>query len=115
MIFQPAPWQLGSSAASRLAALESLLWYPLLLLAALGVLKLARKPEARFPLLAAAGVLVMYGLSEGNLGTAFRHRGEVVWVVSMAAVAGMSSVRSRRSRRPGGLGVADRAPARTFS
>ena len=36
-----------------------------------------------FPVLAGAATLAMYGLTEGNLGTAYRHRGEFVWVVAL--------------------------------
>ncbi len=41
-----------------------------------------------FPVLAGGAILVMYGLTEGNLGTAYRHRGEFVWVVALLAAVG---------------------------
>ena len=33
------------------------------------------------PTLLGAGMLMGYALTEGNLGTTFRHRGELVWIV----------------------------------
>ena len=35
---------------------------------------------------------VQGGLSEGNLGTAFRHRGEIVWAVAILAAWGARSL-----------------------
>jgi hypothetical protein len=41
----------------------------------------------------------MYALTEGNLGTAYRHRGEFVWVVALLAALGLSRVVAWSDRR----------------
>ena len=98
MLLEPFPFPFVGSISLRLARLESLLWYPLLALAAIGLWNV--RPHLRqmaFPLLAGGGVLIMYALSEGNVGTAHRHRGEFVWVVAVLAALGWSHLRARRS------------------
>lgn len=91
MLLEPFPLPFEGSISLKLARLESLLWYPLLLLAAAGLWKV--RPYFRemvFPLLVGGGIVVMYALSEGNIGTAHRHRGEFVWVVALLASIGLS-------------------------
>ena len=63
------------------------MWYPLLLLALVGVRQRWRSltPELAFTLLVTSGLAVMWGLVEGNFGTAYRHRGELVWGVVIFA------------------------------
>ncbi|MDQ3677323.1 MAG: hypothetical protein M3401_11060, partial [Actinomycetota bacterium] len=52
-----------------------------------------------FPVLAGGAILMMYGLTEGNLGTAYRHRGEFVWVVALLAAIGAERIAAWRSER----------------
>lgn len=97
MLVEPLPWQTGETIAFRLAQLETIVWYPLLLLAALGLLSAFRNPRVMmFPLLVGGGVLLMYALTEGNIGTAYRHRGEFVWVIALLAMLGLQRVVTRR-------------------
>jgi hypothetical protein len=57
-----------------MARLESLIWYPILLLAGLGLVAMRKNLSTLiFPLLVGAGLLVVYALTEGNIGTAHRH------------------------------------------
>lgn len=104
MLLEPFPWQRSTSSTFRLAQLEMLVWYPLLILAMIGLRPALRRLDvAAFPLVAGGGVLVMYALTEGNLGTAYRHRGELVWAVIFLATLGLfslSSSRSKNSKRP---------------
>jgi len=96
MLFEPVPWG-GGSSSLRLARLEAIVWYPLLLLAAVGLW--ASRNHLRsmtFPLLAGGGMLFVYALTEGNIGTAYRHRGEFVWVVVLLAVLGAKTLVDRR-------------------
>lgn len=105
---RPWPWETtgDGSTGVRMARVEALLWYPLLILALVGLVTVRGRMWAlAFPLLAAAGTLVMYALSEGNLGTAYRHRGEVVWVVALMAALGAQRILKYRRTR-------DRYPAR---
>jgi hypothetical protein len=83
-----------------MARLESLVWYPLLLLAVVG-LWASRKHlrDMTFPLLVGGGVLVVYALTEGNIGTAYRHRGEFVWVVILLAMLGANALLEKRKAR----------------
>ena len=97
MLLEPFPLPFEGSPSLRLARLESLVWYPLLILALVGLW--AAKSHLRtllFPIIAGGGILLMYALSEGNIGTAHRHRGEVVWVVVLLAVLGLSRLRETR-------------------
>jgi hypothetical protein len=99
---RPWPWEPSrGSVGLVLARLESLLWYPLLLLAAVGLTTVpARLRVLAFPLLAGGAILVMYALTEGNLGTAFRHRGELVWIVLLLATLGLERLWRRRRVSP---------------
>lgn len=107
MLFAPYPWESTGNPRVDLARLEMALWYPLLALAAVGALALRRRADLLlFPLLAGGATVLLYALTEGNFGTAFRHRGEFVWVVALLAAAGLSMLRnartSRSSRKQGG-------------
>lgn len=100
MLLEPFPWAVRENPRLRMAALEMLLWYPLLALGAIGVAAVRRHPEALLlPLVLAGGVAVMYGLAEGNFGTAYRHRGELVWVIAVFAAAGAEDARCRIAGR----------------
>jgi hypothetical protein len=99
MLVEPFPWQQPTSSAFRFAQLETLIWYPLLILAIVGLPGAFKELEVMaFPLLAGGGVLLMYALAEGNLGTAYRHRGEFVWVVIVLAILGAKGLAARRGR-----------------
>lgn len=101
MLLEPFPLPFTGSAPLRLARMESLLWYPLVLLAAVG-LWIARRHlrVLLFPIVVGGGILFMYALSEGNVGTAHRHRGEFVWVVVLLAALGARHLTSRRTPSP---------------
>lgn len=100
MLFEPVPWSTEGSTTMRLARLESLVWYPLLALAAIGLHRARRLLWAlAFPILAGGGMLFVYALTEGNIGTAYRHRGEFVWVVCLLAGLGASQVATWRANR----------------
>jgi 4-amino-4-deoxy-L-arabinose transferase-like glycosyltransferase len=99
MLIEPFPLPFTGSASLRLARLESLIWYPLLILAGYGLWRARSYLRVfLFPLLCGGGILVMYALTEGNVGTAHRHRGEVVWVVVLLASLGLSKFVERRKR-----------------
>ena len=104
MLLEPYPWQATANSRVRLAQLESFLWYPLLALALAGLLGLAKDKKGRralaFPVIAGGGILLVYALAEGNFGTAYRHRGEFVWVVVvLAAMGGRVVARTLADRR----------------
>jgi Holliday junction resolvase len=110
MLAEPYPWDPGSSPSFRMAQAETLVWYPILLLALLGLLPALKALRVTlFPLMLGGGMLLLYALVEGNVGTAYRHRGEFVWVIVLFAGFGwmelLRMVRNRRARRTGGAGV----------
>ena len=98
VILRPYPWESGGSLGLDLARLEALLWYPLLVLAVYGLTRAwtARRVLA-FPVLASVGSAIVYASVEGNLGTAFRHRGESVWGVALLAALGAQALAERRT------------------
>lgn len=104
MLVRPFPWSDAASPGVRMAQIETVFWYPLLLLALVG---LGSSWRARrilcYPLLFGGAILLTYALVEGNFGTAFRHRAEFVWVVALFAAFGVRSiwmsVRIRRANR----------------
>lgn len=99
MLLEPFPLPFEGSPSLRLARLESLLWYPLLVLAAAGLWGArSHLRSLLFPIAAGGGILLMYALSEGNIGTAHRHRGEFVWVVVLLAALGASHLVQKRQR-----------------
>jgi hypothetical protein len=100
---RPWPWESSSTSLGvRFARAEALIWYPLLLLALVGIAAIGRhRRTLAFPVIAGGAILVMYGLTEGNLGTAYRHRGEFVWVVALLAALGAERIAAWRRERGG--------------
>jgi hypothetical protein len=100
MILQPFLWDLTPNGSVRAAAMEHLLWYPIVALALLGLGKAWRHRRVfAFPVAFGAGAVIATALSEGNFGTAFRHRTDFVWVVALLAGGGVSWLGDLRSRR----------------
>lgn len=100
VLLAPLPWELEPNPRLYLALAENVVWWPLLLLATIGLVSGRRRLDAlAFPALAAGALAALYALSEGNFGTAFRHRGEVVWAVALLATVGMAWVAALRARR----------------
>lgn len=89
MLLEPYPWRSSPNSRVAVARLESFLWYPLLAFAMMGLTGLWRERRVlAYPVLVGGGILLMYALAEGNFGTAYRHRGEFVWVVILLATFG---------------------------
>ena len=102
MLLDPLPNQLHRSPNLKFAFAEHLLWYPLLLLAALGIWRYRRRlsTDLAYTLLVTGGLAIMWGFVEGNFGTAYRHRGELVWGIAVFAGLGLEAIReSLRCRR----------------
>ena len=97
MLIEPLPLPFTGSPSLKLARLESLIWYPILFCAVYGVWLARKRLRALlFPLMCSGGVLLMYALTEGNVGTAHRHRGELVWAIVLLAALGARNLSSRR-------------------
>ena len=100
MLLEPYPWDENRSSQIIFAKIDTILWYPVLGLALVGLVALRRHRHVlMFPLLYGGGVILMYALAEGNLGTAFRHRGEAVWAAAILAAFGARELWARRRDR----------------
>lgn len=106
MLFEPYPWQRTPTPAVKFAQLENVVWYPVLLLGFVGLVRLRRRePALLFAALFAATITGAYALAFGNFGTAYRHRAEIVWAVAIFAAIGARQAWDMIQRRRGG-GVA---------
>ncbi len=96
-LLRPYPWESGGSLGLNLSRLEALAWYPLLALSLYGLTRAWPLRRAlAFPVIASVGSLLVYASVEGNLGTAFRHRAELVWGVALLAAVGVQTIADRR-------------------
>ena len=99
MLFEPFPWTDSTSTSLNLARAETAVWYPILLLAFLGLTLVWKlRVILAFPVVVGGAILLVYALTEGNIGTAFRHRSDFVWVVAILASVGMHALATRRGR-----------------
>jgi hypothetical protein len=99
VILRPYPWETDSSTSVRLARLEALLWYPLLAFSIYGLVHVwPVRRTLGFPALSAGAIVFVYALTEGNIGTAFRHRGEAIWGVALFAAFAAQLVADRSGR-----------------
>jgi hypothetical protein len=90
---RPFPWSSTVGLSLLMARVETIVWYVLYALTILGILVSLRRREARlalqFPVLLMGMLLGIAALTQGNLGTAFRHREQLVWVLALCGAAGL--------------------------
>lgn len=87
---RPYPWEATTSTDMRFAKLEDVAWVVLYAFAIAGVWAARRRRAViAYPVLFTLGVFALGAVTQGNLGTAFRHRGQVVWALAPLAVAGL--------------------------
>ena len=103
VLLEPYPGTRFTGDSVRLAQLELAFWYPLLLVALFGIPEAFRRRRVlAFSMVTAGTLVVVYALSEGNFGTAFRHRGELVPATAVLAALGAPTIlrvwRERRQR-----------------
>ena len=91
----------------RLASAENILWLLLYGFALFGIRPLWRLHPALLVFVASYFLSVGLGASvtHGNLGTAFRHRLQILWVVVLLAVVGGERLWKRRQSRSGEPGL----------
>ena len=79
LLFAPFPWDIQTTLQAT-AMWETLLWYPLFLLSLLGfrISMRDRVTTALFPVSVLLVVVSSYALVEGNFGTAYRHRAQIM-------------------------------------
>lgn len=104
-LLEPTPWTDNSSGRLMVAKLETLFWYPLLGFSLFAAWNRRKDLNAiAFPLVASAGLVLVYALAEGNIGTAFRHRGEVVWAGVLLGLLGLRDATAQWEARRSGVG-----------
>jgi hypothetical protein len=114
---RPYPWESTPSLSLFLARVENVGWYLLYALCALGIVVSIRRRAARlalqFPMLLLGMMVGIAALTQGNLGTAFRHRDQVLWALALGAAAGAQwlSVRWAQRRAAPSPAVAATPPA----
>jgi hypothetical protein len=95
--FSPFPWQIGS-ALSLMTLPEQIVWYGLMPSVAIGGMYLIRN---RYHVFGPVLVFVImtscvYALVEGNAGTAYRHRSQVLIFFLIMSGVGLELLRLRR-------------------
>jgi hypothetical protein len=107
---RPFPWSSTVGLSLLMARAETVAWYVLYALGIIGILASLRRREAwlalQFPVLLMGMLLGIAALTQGNLGTAFRHREQMVWALALCAAAGLQWLvldsrfaKRRRARR----------------
>ncbi len=103
-LFAPFPWDLGS-ALQWFTLPETLLWYGLFPFVVRGaLLALRRDPRAYAVFFSVViAVVIPYALVQGNVGTAYRHRAQILPLLFVLAAIGLRDAYSvliaRRRRR----------------
>lgn len=112
-LFAPAPWQLLGP-RQLLTLPEMLAWYALVPFVLLGLRTALRERFAQaLPVATLALFLsVSYALVEGNLGTAYRHRAQVLVLFLVFAGAGLARHRAVRAARREAAPVLGAGPVR---
>lgn len=97
-LLAPFPWQWGSP-RQIIAVPETLLWYSLIPATIAGFVHIARtRLGTTLPLLILiASVTVSYAMVQGNIGTSFRHRAQVIVFLYVFSAIGL---RLRRTPQP---------------
>ena len=96
LLFSPFPWAIQSSL--QLTAMpETLLWYPLFLLAIQGLRVSLRGRLTNVLIVLSVLVIVVssYALVEGNFGTAYRHRAQIMPLFFVFSGVGLSWLKER--------------------
>ena len=96
LLFAPFPWDIESTLQAA-AMPETLLWYPLFLLAILGF-RISIRNRLATAIVPASVLLVVvssYALVEGNFGTAYRHRAQIMPLFFVFSGVGLSWIKVR--------------------
>ena len=99
-MIRPLPWESKSKWRRLAAGLESPLWMIVYGLAGYGAWKLrGRYKQIIFPVLIILTIGLSGAISHGNLGTAFRHRGQMFFALAVLAMGGVQAVVDGRTRK----------------
>ena len=104
---RPLPWETGLSNPDRFGAgLESSLWLVLYGLSGYGIWKHREHfAQVLFPVLLIGAIAVSGAVTQGNLGTAFRHRGQILFALAILSAGGLQAIVDRRKGRQRGRAV----------
>jgi hypothetical protein len=96
----PFPWHIGS-ALQAITLPETLFWYAILPMGVWGAWLAIRHDPRMYtvPLTSLVLVIFAYALVEGNVGTAYRHRAQVLPVVFVFCALGMRDIQALRYAR----------------
>ncbi|MGI9628589.1 MAG: hypothetical protein ACR2QM_17270 [Longimicrobiales bacterium] len=105
-LFAPFPWELGSRLQS-IAVPEMLIWYSLVPFILRGLVLGLRNDARSFMVLLAVIVTmsVAYALVQGNVGTAFRHRAQLLPLTFIFAAIGLKDWHGARVQRRSRTGL----------
>ncbi len=96
LLFAPFPWDIQTTLQAT-AMGETLLWYPLFLLSILGF-RIATRDRVHLAFFPASVLLVVvssYALVEGNFGTAYRHRAQIMPLFFIFSGVGLTWIKVR--------------------
>ncbi len=96
---RPVPWEANMSRRSQAAGYESIIWLSLFVFAGVGAW--VRRRESHVVVLPVSLILAVTlssAVTQGNLGTAFRHKEQILFALSILAVAGLQAVIDHRQR-----------------
>jgi hypothetical protein len=114
LLFAPFPWDIATPLQAA-AMPETLLWYPLFLLSIVG-LRISirnRLTTALVPVSVLLVVVASYALVEGNFGTAYRHRAQIMPLFFVFSGVGLSWLRVRVIGRTTWWRTRSRVPSRS--
>jgi hypothetical protein len=102
LLFSPLPWS-AVNRAHRLAGFETILFVLMFLLSLWGFIEGVRNAEGRktvcLQMIFLIAMIFVYGVFEGNAGTAFRHRAVLLPGFFLFAAAGLLDMKNRLSGR----------------
>ena len=92
-MIRPLPWGDGRSLIRVIAGWETPLWISLYGLAAYGLWVHGKGHRVLiYPTLLLFAISIAGAVTHGNLGTAFRHRGQICFVLAVLAMAGVQAI-----------------------
>lgn len=100
VLIDPLPNQLGKSTSLVPPFVEHLLWWPLLIAAALSLKRSAFiRRKLVLPSLLTIGLVLQWSLIDRVFGTTYRHRTEFVWAVVLLAAPTISQLLAGRPKQ----------------
>ncbi len=100
-MLRPFPWEpRWSNLEFLLASFETLLWIVLYILSAHGLWRHRDNiQQLVFPVLVTGSIVLSGAVTQGNLGTAFRHRGQILFALAILSAGGLQAISDRAGYR----------------